>query len=230
MPDNWMMVQEWQDVLFLHWPVAAEQLRKQIPEELELDLHKGEAWVGVVLFKAKGTRLRLLPPVPGTRTFLEVNVRTYVKYNGKSGVYFFSLDASSQLAVKAASLGDFLPYRLARMEFFKRGQEKTFKSRRIDEKSFPETIGLSYQIISNPIERTSLEQWLTERYCLWTKPKGKLLRVDIKHFPWELQYVKGEIRHNSMASFLPENLHHEEPLAHYSSMKKVHFYPPVIEK
>lgn len=229
LPDNWIMTQEWQDVLFLHWRVSAEQLRKQIPEELELDLYEGEAWIGVVLFKAKGTRPRLLPPVPGTRTFLEVNVRTYVKYKGRSGVYFFTLDANSPLAVKAASFGGFLPYRLARMEYNRHGEKKTFKSRRIHKNSFPETIDLSYQTATNPLKKNKLERWLTERYSLWTKPKRKLLRLDIKHLSWELQYVKGEVRHNSMASFLPENLHLEKPLAHYSSMKKVRFYPPVAE-
>lgn len=230
MLDNWVMKQKWQDVLFLHWRVSAERLREMIPEELELDLYKGEAWLGIVLFKAKGTRMRFMPPIPGSRAFLEVNVRTYVKYKGKSGVYFFSLDADSRLAVKAASFGDFLPYRLAIMEMEKHNAETAFKSKRIHKKSFPETIDLSYQIGSNSIERTVLERWLTERYSLWTKPKGKLLRLDIEHSPWELQYVQGEIRHNSMASFLQKNLHDEKPLSHYSKLKKVHFYPPVPEQ
>lgn len=225
----WMMTQEWQDVLFLHWRVSAEQLQKQIPEELELDLYRGEAWIGVVLFKATGTRPRLLPPVPGTKSFHEVNVRTYVTYKGRSGVYFFSLDASSPLAVKAASFGGFLPYRLARMEYGKYGGEMRFKSRRIQQGFFPETLALSYQVSSEPIQSNIFEQWLTERYCLWTKPGRTLLRLDIRHQPWKLQYVTGEIRRNSMAAFLPENLHLEKPLAHYSRMKKVRFYPPVAE-
>lgn len=226
---KWIMTQEWQDVFFLHWPVEAEWVRRQIPPELELDLFEGVAWIGVIGFKAKGTRLRLTPPVPGARSFLELNVRTYVKYKGRAGVYFFSLDADSLLAVKSASAGGFLPYRLAQMSAGKRGEEMLFKSRRSQIGSFPETLEIKYRIIHGPVIRTRLERWLTERYCLWTKPKGQLLRLDIQHSPWELYYMNGEIRHNSMASFLPLNLHAERPIAHYSPGKKVRFFPPTPE-
>lgn len=226
---KWIMTQEWHDLFFLHWPVRPEWIEKQIPAELELDLFNGVAWIGIIGFKAKGTRLRFAPPIPGVRSYLELNVRTYVKYNGRSGVYFFSLDADNLLAVSAASTGDFLPYRLAHMQTTN-GEEKTFKSRRIQKDSFLETLGLSYRVMHEPVVRTKLETWLTERYCLWTKPKGRLLRLDIKHSPWNLHYVKGEIHHNSMASFLPINLHKKQPIAHYSPWKKVFFFSPVPEK
>ncbi|OHX56380.1 hypothetical protein BB776_05110 [Planococcus salinarum] len=104
---RWMMTQTWRELLFLHWPVEPSEIQRQIPDELELDLYDNRAWVGIVLFKARGTRPRFMPPIPGSANFLEVNVRTYVKYNNKSGVYFFSLDANSKLAVEIASFGDF---------------------------------------------------------------------------------------------------------------------------
>lgn len=103
----WVMKQEWKDVVFLHWPVESSWLSRFVPAELEIDLYDNRAWIGIVLFRAKATRLRLLPPVPSTRSYLELNVRTYVKYKNKQGVYFFSLDADSRLAVIAASLGGF---------------------------------------------------------------------------------------------------------------------------
>ena len=42
------------------------------------------------------------PPYPGTSSFPELNVRTYVKRDGKPGVWFFSLDAANALAVAVA--------------------------------------------------------------------------------------------------------------------------------
>jgi uncharacterized protein YqjF (DUF2071 family) len=181
------------------------------------------------LFKAKGTRPRLLPPIPGAGTYLELNVRTYVKYKGKSGVFFFSLDADSPLAVKIASTGNFLPYRHAKMAFKKQDETWRFKSKRIHKNSFPESLDLSFQAASPPIEKSGLENWLTERYCLWTKPEKQLLRVDIKHSPWQLSYVRGAIYRNTMASFLPVSFPQELAIAHYSKIKKVRFFPPVLE-
>ena len=49
-------------------------------------------------------------PCPVSHVFPELNVRTYVTYQGKPGVYFFSLDASNLLAVWAARAVYHLPY------------------------------------------------------------------------------------------------------------------------
>lgn len=228
-PRPWLMKQQWKDVVFLHWPVKSEWLRRFVPDELEIELYDDQAWLGVVFFQAKATRPRLLPPVPGTRSFLELNVRTYVKYGDKSGVYFFSLDANSWLAVKAASQGDFLPYRHAEISMAKKADNWRFTSRRVESGRFPESFTMSYKPISMPIASNQLEQWLTERYCLWTKPKDELYRVDIKHSPWELHYLKGEIHQNTMASYLPISLHRHLPMAHYSQKQEVRFYAPVKE-
>lgn len=226
----WVMVQEWHDLLFLHWRIPAEWLQSQIPEELELDLFNGEAWIGVVPFHAKATRLPFGPPIPGVRDYLELNVRTYVRFRERAGVYFFSLDADSLLAVAAASIGGFLPYRNAHMYTKRHGSRTVFESRCTEPEEFPETLRLAYHEISGPIQASPLEIWLTERYCLWTKPKAQLYRIDIEHTSWKLKYIEGEIYRNSMAAFLPKNLHLEKPLAHFGGSKRVRFYLPVREK
>src|SRR5688500_16918583 len=63
----------------------------------------------------RGTRPRWLPAVPGLSAFPEVNVRTYLVTDGKPGVWFFSLDAASRLAVRGARALYHLPYYDARM-------------------------------------------------------------------------------------------------------------------
>src|SRR3712207_8210884 len=61
-------------------------------------------------------RSTLFPYTTLFRSFLEANVRTYVHVDGREpGVYFFSLDAASLLAVLGARVGLGLPYFLARM-------------------------------------------------------------------------------------------------------------------
>lgn len=226
---KWMMTQSWHDVLFLHWPVDPAEIRKSIPRELELDTFSNKAWIGIVLFKAQNTRPRFLPPIPGAANFLEVNVRTYVRYKKQSGVYFFSLDASSKLAVEIASFGGFLPYRHAKMAYERNKEEFGFESVVVEKKMPKEKIQLHYRVSYREAVSTSLEQWLTERYCLWTKPGKHLMRLDIGHTPWKLKYVKGFITKNTMAPYIYTNFQDEKPIAHYAESKKVRFFPPIIE-
>ncbi len=105
-----VLAMQWQALLFMHWPLPAAVLRPLIPPGLTLDTFDGWAWLGVVPFTMAGVHARFLPPLPGTTTFPELNVRTYVTTEGKAGVYFFSLDAANPLAVRAARLGFRLPY------------------------------------------------------------------------------------------------------------------------
>jgi uncharacterized protein YqjF (DUF2071 family) len=225
----WTMTQEWHDVLFLHWPVSPDSVRKHIPSELELDLYNNMAWIGLTFFRVKGNRLRFIPPVPGFCSYLELNVRTYVTYKGRSGVHFFSLDANNTMIVKMATLGNFLPYRHAKMSLKRHKRTFTTHSRFIHKQTFPETLVTTFQPISGPIESNQFERWLTERYHLWTKTKDHLFRVDISHSPWILQNVTGTIHENKMAPFLKSNFRAEPSIAHYSKMKKSRFFSPVQE-
>ncbi|AQQ54436.1 YqjF family protein [Planococcus lenghuensis] len=228
METAWIMTQEWHDLTFFHWPIDPEYLRPHIPGELELDLFNGQAWLSVVPFEARETCPRYMPPVPGGCRYLELNVRTYVRYGGRSGVYFFSLDADSRPIVWTA--GMLLPYRRAAMDFKRAGCNQRFSSERVHKGCFPERFGVDYTAMPKFINRSSLDIWLTERYSLWTKPARQLIRVDIRHESWKLQPVTYNIRCNSLAAFIRTDWRGGEPLAHYSKFEKVWFYPPVIER
>src|SRR5512145_337290 len=47
----WVMTQTWHDLLFAHWPIAADVLRPKIPAAFHLDLFEGQAWLGIVPFR-----------------------------------------------------------------------------------------------------------------------------------------------------------------------------------
>src|SRR5256885_10537792 len=85
----WIMQQIWNDLLFAHWPLPPETLRPLVPSVLPLDTFNGQCWVALTPFYMTGVRPRLSPVVPGLSAFPELNVRTYVTYGGKSGVFFF---------------------------------------------------------------------------------------------------------------------------------------------
>jgi len=93
------MFQRWENLLFAHWRVEPAAIASKIPRGLTLDLREGAAWVAVTPFVITRLRLRGLPPIPGASRFPELNVRTYVTAGAKPGVWFFSLDAGSRLAV-----------------------------------------------------------------------------------------------------------------------------------
>src|SRR6266704_6531932 len=105
----WVMAQRWHDLLFAHWPVPAGELQHLIPTPLTIDTFDGQAWLAVVPFRMSGVRLRGTPAVPWLSAFPELNVRTYVKCEGRPGVWFFSLDAGNPLAVAIARAWFHLP-------------------------------------------------------------------------------------------------------------------------
>lgn len=229
-PMPWIMTQTWKDVLFLHWPVEEQLLRKYIPDSLDLDVYEGKAWLGFLPFEVRGMRPRLMPTLPFIGSFLELNVRTYVKYKGKPGVYFFSLDASKLAVVTMAKIGYALPYRYAEMKIERKDQEIILSSDRKHGKQ-SEHFQCSYRPVS-PVyfsKEGSLDHWLTERYCLWTVRGKNLTRSDIHHTKWELQTADVTLRANTMAGFLPSSIFNTEPIAHYCKSKQAYFWPPILE-
>ncbi len=114
-----VMHQNWHHLLFLHWEMPPEELQRALPPELTVDTFEGIAYVGLVPFTISGARAALTPPLPWISDFHEVNLRTYVHRQGRDpGVWFFSLDASSAIAVAAARAAYKLPYFHSHIEFF----------------------------------------------------------------------------------------------------------------
>jgi uncharacterized protein len=221
-PRGWIMGQTWEDLLFAHWPVPAEEIREHVPAGLEVDEHDGSAWLGVTPFRLTGLRGRGMLPIPYASSFLELNVRTYVRAEDKPGIWFFSLDASSRLAVEAARHTYRLPYFHARMSAAKRGEWVDYECSRIDEAG--RVFSGSYRPAGSVFnaEPGSLEWFLTERYCLYTTDeRGSLARADIHHELWPLQPAEAEI---GLASIAPLELR-GEPLLHYSRRQDVVIWP-----
>ena len=202
----WVMTMAWLDLLFAHWIVEPEALHPQVPSGLELDTFDGRAYLGMVPFRMEhvGPRgLGWLPGrLPGPRSFPELNVRTYVRRDGKPGVWFLSLDATDPLAVWGARTGFHLPYFHADIETRERDGWIEYRSRRRDRRGAPGELRARYRAVGEDIEAPpgSLEHWLTERYCLYAAdPQGRIRRGDIHHRPWPLFEAEAEIERNTVA-------------------------------
>jgi uncharacterized protein YqjF (DUF2071 family) len=224
----WVMGQSWCDLLFAHWPVPAEQIRAHVPPELELDLFEGEAWVSVTPFEVRGTRVRGVLPPPLLSRFPELNVRTYVTVADRPGIWFFSLDAGSALAVAAARTLYRLPYFRARMRIDGGDDGFRYLSARDDRRGAPAALRAWYRPLGNHRHAPpgSLEAWLVERYRLYTVDGGRVYAADIHHRPWTLQDAEADIGTNSMTAPLGIELP-GEPLLQYAARQDVVFWPLV---
>ncbi|NUJ17932.1 DUF2071 domain-containing protein [Bacillus glycinifermentans] len=219
-----MMAQTWNDVLFAHWPAEPEAIREKIPAALELETFNGKAWIGILPFLLTNLRPRFLPPIPFFSRFPELNVRTYVTYQGIPGVYFFSLDAASRFAVLGARTFFRLPYYHAGMDFVHEGRRVRFSSRRPDGKA---AFYARYGPLSDSFtsRKGTIEYWLTERYRLYTVHSSRIYYEDIHHPQWRLQQAEAVFSQNSAASASGLTLPDTAPLLHYAKRQHVVCWP-----
>lgn len=83
-----MIRQSWKDLCFLHFEVPIDELKLYIPDRLEIDTFQDKARIALVPFVMGDVMVRYLPNLPYFSTFNEFNVRTYVRFENKPGVYF----------------------------------------------------------------------------------------------------------------------------------------------
>lgn len=214
----WMMTQSWCDLLFAHWPVSAATLRELVPPKLEIDTFEGTAFIGVVPFRMENVGVRFGGPFPGASRFLELNVRTYVRHKGVAGVYFFSLDATSALAVYSARRFYNLPYFKADMTQSENLDGFTYTSKRSGRNSSRAVLHVRYQPKIQLADSSpgSLAEFLTERYCLFVESGGQIYRGDVHHKKWPLRLVEASFQANTMTECLGIGLGREEPILHYA--------------
>jgi uncharacterized protein YqjF (DUF2071 family) len=215
----WAMGMTWLDLLFMHWPVDAEELRPLVPPSLGIDTFDGSAWLGVVPFQMTGVRPRYLPAVPGLSNFPEINLRTYVTAEGRPGVWFFSLDAHSRPAVRLARTTFHLPYFDAEMSCDAAGDAVHYRSVRTHRGAPQAEFEARYRPAGGPFEsgRDTIEYFLTERYCLYSADnKGVVRRGEVHHRMWPLQPAEVEVQSLAMTRQIGLKLPEADPILHFS--------------
>ena len=227
----WVLRMRWHDLLFMHWPIPAAFLRPLIPPVLHLDTFDGAAWLGVVPFRMEDVRPRFVPGVPWLSSFPELNLRTYVSHRGKPGIWFFSLDAHNPIAVRLARATFGLPYFDARMSCRTTRDEVRYRSVRTHRGAPPARLAATYRPTGETFDSQpgSLENFLTERYCLYSAGvggRGRVRRGDIHHRLWPLQRAKVEAEELKMTEQISVELPETEPVLHYASRLDVVAWPP----
>jgi uncharacterized protein YqjF (DUF2071 family) len=197
--------QRWRHLLFLHWEVPVDALQKHVPPELTIDTFEGRAYVGVVPFTMRDVSPWWSPSVPGISNFHELNVRTYVHKDGdRPGVWFFSLDAASSIAVIAARAGWHLPYYRASMDLAVEGGTVRYRSRRLWPGPKPADLAATYRI-GERLGRAApgtFEHFLVERYLLFARSGGGIDIGQVHHAPYPIHSAEVAELSESMLSAL----------------------------
>jgi len=225
----WIMTQRWNDLLFMHYSLAPEVVRSLVPDVLTLDTYQQRAYVSITPFWISHLRPPGVPSVPWLSKFSEINVRTYVSYDGKPGVYFFSLDASNLSAVWGARVFYRLPYWQASMKVKGKGEAKIDYLSKRQHGPKPAELKCSYgpaSLQSFQPRPGTLQHFLTERYCLYTLTRKRLYRGDIHHLPWDLQEAAVDLQTNTMAQPVGLQLPTQPDLAYFARELRVLFWAP----
>jgi uncharacterized protein len=221
--------QEWRRLLFAHWTVPLEMVRRAVPRALDIDTFEGRAYIGLVAFQVQALGPRWIPRGLGL-AFLETNVRTYVRLGDQAGVYFFSLDAASLLAVVGARVGFGLPYfwARAREEVTDAGVHYWLERRAPNRPSCEARYAVGEPVGTS--QPGTLEHFLVERYHLFVQRRVGVWRVRVHHEPYPLRRVElMRLRQGLVqADGLPEPS--GAPLVHFSDGVDVGVSMPRLAK
>ena len=205
---KWVYYQEWNNALFLHWKIPVEVLKELVPETLTIDTIDGNAYVSLVAFTMQKIRPRNLPALEFISDFDEINIRTYVTHKGKKGVYFLNIEAQKLLSTLIAKTLSGLPYSKSNI---KRSATNYIATNSQKDSLFE----AEYKIKETLTQKSDVDLWLTERYCLYLIQKNRMYRYDIHHKEWEVNRVevsKLKLHYN----LGPIALNNHPDLLHYS--------------
>ncbi len=174
---------------FVHWRVPAERVAPLLPRGVVPDIEDGSAWVGLIAFELGDARVG--PFTLGARwgSFTEVNVRLYgVDEQGRRGVVFRSLEASSLPAVLAARGLFSLPYIWARTAQRPRPGGWEYTSRRVRPAFSKPGPGfrLAVTVDSTRTVDDEVSLFLTARWALFQGRLGRTQWLPNEHEPWVL--------------------------------------------
>lgn len=183
-----VMVQRWNDVVFVNWPVPPDAVQRLLPRGVEVDTFEGSAWVSLVPFHMDGLGFPGLAPLPHVGSFPEINVRTYVTSGSRWGVWFFSLDVDRLLPAVTARAAYSLPYCSGTAHHGRAGDVLTSSvDRRWPRSVSPASTRIAVRT-ADPVDAGEpLMTFLTARWGLISSSRGGRLRyAPVDHGPWPL--------------------------------------------
>jgi uncharacterized protein YqjF (DUF2071 family) len=215
--------QHWTDVLFLHWQAPLAALRSQVPAPLEIATYEGRPWVSLVLFRLR-VRPRWLPFMPLLSDLVEVNLRTYVRWGERPGIWFLTVHADNRWAIHVARRLTPLPYVRAAMRYQRSGNLFQFEACRPSAPRFD--LGITFLPGADGAVpgAGTLDEWLLERYRLFACDRHSILvQAEVAHPPWITRGVSVAVATNSLGRPVGLDLSRPPDWAHFSGGVRAHF-------
>lgn len=192
---------QWRTLAMLNYRLPRELLLPHVPRGTELDLWQDAAYVSVVGFMFRDTRVLGLP-IPFHRTFEEVNLRTYVRRvvdgRERQGVTFIRELVPRRAIAITARLSFNEPYRTAPM------------AHRVDadrvEYSWKTSQGWSRLRLEGlgPVVETTLgseEEFITRRHWGYTRQRdGSTIEYEVRHPTWQVRAARLATLEGDLAS------------------------------
>jgi uncharacterized protein len=192
-----MFYARWDRAVFIHYEADPAALQLDVP--FELDLRHGRAFVSIVAFTLSRMRPRiggrlgewLFKPI-ATHEFL--NVRTYVRHQGETGIYFLAEWLSNPLSVRLGPRSFGLPYHFGRINYDHahddealRGSIQAREGRLIYE---GDVRGEKFETC----DPESIIEFLLERYTAFTRHAKRARFFRVWHSPWPQAQAEIEVR------------------------------------
>ena len=177
-----LLRQDWRDVAFLHWPLDPDVAAPLLPPGTRPDVLDGRTFAGLIALRTAHTAPLGGLPLPWLGSFAQANVRLYsVDDEGRRGVVFLSLDAGRLLpAVTGRAAG--LPFSWARVRVRRQGDRCGYHVHRR-----PGTAHASIELrIGPPRDPGPLELFVTARWGVHHRVRGRTLYGVVEHGPWPL--------------------------------------------
>jgi uncharacterized protein len=229
-PDKpWSAAQREEHVLFLHYPVAADELRPLVPPTLELQIVDGTAWIAVIALRVADVKARRMPVPPWPRSFGEVDLLVPVIHEGRRGVFFLAIEGAQRIASFIARWTVGLPYLYAgtKARATRDGFHVT-SGPRWSADAPAAIFDVTYRPLG-PLEHdpSSPASWLADQYTMFVVDRrGRLCRGDEIHGMWPLREAEVDIRANTLPGASGVIVTDPPALIHYSEGRDIVTWSP----
>jgi uncharacterized protein YqjF (DUF2071 family) len=201
LPGEPLFLAGWERTLFIHYEADPALLQRQIP--FQVDLYDGRAFVSLVAFTLSRMRPRiggrlgawLFQPI-ATHEFL--NVRTYVRHGGETGIYFLAEWLSNPLSVRLGPRIFGLPYRLGTLTYRQAADGCTLHGSVGAREGQFVYEGKIRGTDFAPSEADSPTEFVLERYTAFTERKKRARFFRVWHSPWEQTPAEIEVKADSL--------------------------------
>lgn len=185
---------KWENIIMANYEIDPKLLIPYLPNGVSLDLFNGKAYVSLVGFMFKNTKLFNVP-IPFFGSFEEINLRFYViRKEGnilKRGVVFINETIPYQLVAWVANklYNEHYTVVPTKHELSSNNKTKQIKFEWLLQKKW-NTIAVDYESKTESMKTGSLEKFIYEHYYGYTKINDlKTEEYQLRHPRWKIHKV-----------------------------------------